>query len=1010
MNRSNVPDVRPALLPVLFALVFMAFFWRVMISGHQFGYRDSAHFYYPLYQRVQQEWSKGHIPLWETEENSGMPLLGNPTAAVLYPGKLIFALAPDYAWGARLYVVAHVGLAAAGAFLLGRTLGLSRGGACLAALSYSFGMPVLFQYCNIIFLVGAGWLPIGLAGADRWLRRGERIGVAWLALSIAMAVLGGDPQAAYLTGVCSAAYAWCLERARRKSLEPLHGAPPDEGAWGKRVALLFVLGMLWIALTLGAELVFARTPEQVGKPPKPLAWAAWAGLGIRLLWVIAAVWLVRRWWKQPAPRVYPRMILGLFVAAILSGLLSAAQLLPAYEFTALSSRASAESSHDIYPFSLEPTRLIEFLCPLFYGSSFRGNSYWFGLVPPRHPAQIWVPSLYVGVLTVLLAGAAIFSKPREHAAAWKGWMLGILLVGLVASLGQFGSPLWLARNIPGAAQWLGPHDPIDEPPVRLDGHLRDGDGSLYWALACILPGFGGFRYPSKLLGPTTLALAMLAGLGLDMLIRRSEIRRVPRPWIALASVLLVSVLGVLIFRGQILQLFEGSILMDSWSIFGKFQPRAAWSAIAWSLLQPALIVLAAALLLLWFHQRPAILVLGILAIHALDITWANSGYVITVPQAILDQKPEILETIEKAEQENPTPGGRYRVHRMSFWQLAKWGETASSNIYQEYVEWERKTLMPKYAIPFGMEYTLTEGVSELYDYMFFFPPFEGVYTDNPMAKMMLGENSKEKLMAYPRRGFDMWNTRYFLLPYQLGNDPHRGIASFLVDATELVPEGRRDSEGKNQWNERLKEWGEEEDYRLLRNDKVYPRAWVVHDAKVLPPIQGMKRKDRESLMFEILYQNDPLWSVRSRPIYDPRRLAWLEVDSTVEVGPFLARTPAEPSEDPRITRYESDRVELEVDLKRPGIVILADVYYPGWKLTIDGKPAPILKTNRMMRGAGVQAGSHRLVYTYEPASVRWGLVGSGAGLIGWLAWLVFCRLQKQDPVLASRSEHSPEIF
>ena len=35
-----------------------------------------------------------------------MPLLGNPTAAVLYPGKLVFAILP-YAWGARTYVVAH---------------------------------------------------------------------------------------------------------------------------------------------------------------------------------------------------------------------------------------------------------------------------------------------------------------------------------------------------------------------------------------------------------------------------------------------------------------------------------------------------------------------------------------------------------------------------------------------------------------------------------------------------------------------------------------------------------------------------------------------------------------------------------------------------------------------------------------------------------------------------------------------------------------------------------------
>src|ERR1700757_4574081 len=91
----------------------LACYGGVLLRGQQFGYRDAAHFYYPLYQRVQAEWRAGRWPLWEPEENGGMPLLGNPTAAVLYPGKLIYAALP-YAWAARLYVVAHSLLAFAG--------------------------------------------------------------------------------------------------------------------------------------------------------------------------------------------------------------------------------------------------------------------------------------------------------------------------------------------------------------------------------------------------------------------------------------------------------------------------------------------------------------------------------------------------------------------------------------------------------------------------------------------------------------------------------------------------------------------------------------------------------------------------------------------------------------------------------------------------------------------------------------------------------------------------------
>src|SRR5918997_1569698 len=94
----------PSLILGCLAGLFLACYGRAIFRGEQFAYRDAAHYYYPLYQRVQAEWDAGRWPLWEPEVNGGMPLLGNPTAAVLYPGKLVFALLP-YAWGARLYVV-----------------------------------------------------------------------------------------------------------------------------------------------------------------------------------------------------------------------------------------------------------------------------------------------------------------------------------------------------------------------------------------------------------------------------------------------------------------------------------------------------------------------------------------------------------------------------------------------------------------------------------------------------------------------------------------------------------------------------------------------------------------------------------------------------------------------------------------------------------------------------------------------------------------------------------------
>lgn len=135
-----------------------------------------------------------------------MPLLGNPTAAVFYPGKLIYAALP-YSWAARVYVIAHVALA----FVLMRALlrgwSISAAGATIGAMAFSFGAPVLFQYCNVVYLIGAAWMPLGLHFADRWIRLGNRRAMAGLAIVLALQILGGDPEAAYLVAIAAAGYA-----------------------------------------------------------------------------------------------------------------------------------------------------------------------------------------------------------------------------------------------------------------------------------------------------------------------------------------------------------------------------------------------------------------------------------------------------------------------------------------------------------------------------------------------------------------------------------------------------------------------------------------------------------------------------------------------------------------------------------------------------------------------------------------------------------------------------------
>ncbi len=953
----------------------VACYGPALFGGQQFGYRDAAHFYYPLYQRVQQEWAAGRVPLWDPGENAGMPLLGNPTAAVLYPGKLVYSALP-YPDAARWYIVLHSLLAAAGMYALGRSWGVSRSGSGVAALSYAFGAPVLFQYCNVIFLVGAAWLPWALLGADRWLR-GRRIdGLILLAVALAMQVLGGDPQSAYLSGLAAAGLALMVKDG---------SSPTRPRRSGKRRLLLVLVGLIgWTAATL---VLAAWLPGYRAKrmPVPVVPWTPYVKPIVLGIWsVVALVFLIRAR-KSAEGRGQLGGLAGLIVAAVVAGALTGAQLLPVMEFSRRTTRAAGEGPHDVYPFSVEPHRLVELAWPNAYGTGFGGNRDWPEAIPPAHEFTEWTPSLYLGGATVVLALAAILGPAGPP---WKRWLKVVALLAILGALGQFGGPLFWARRIPAIAEVAGQPDPPDVSAVRLDGQFRDGDGSIYWMMTILLPGFDSFRYPAKLFTFAALALAGLAGAGWDEV--RAGRGKTAR-WLAVAG-LAISVVGLVaavVGRSAFIDWLK-STAANAPGTFGMFDPVGAWRDLLECLGHAAIVAAILLGLLALGRRRPvtagALLLIG----TAADLAVANARMVLTVDQSEFEVMPRALAAIEAAEREKPA-SGPFRVHRMPAWQPAGWlqRDTESRGV-TDLVRWERATLQPKYGLPLGVSYTRTEGTAELYDFEFFFAPFRRRLA--PELGRSLGLKPDEPLVYYPRRGFDLWATRYFILPSVPDNVEQRGIASFLPATTPIFP-GPESFAGPGGPDARYR-WSLAEDWQLVRNEAALPRSWIVHEATTLPPIRGMRRVDREGTMIAMLYPGDPFWTDPSLTVPNLRRTAWIETDDRAALAPFLTGGPSVEAERVAFVVDEPQRVVLDATLERPGLVVLADVNYPGWRLTIDGKEAPILLANRAMRGAAVSAGRHRLEYRYEPMSFRVGLAVSAAGAIG-LAGLVVAAARRR---------------
>jgi hypothetical protein len=94
-----------------------------------------------------------------------------------------------------------------------------------------------------------------------------------------------------------------------------------------------------------------------------------------------------------------------------------------------------------------------------------------------------------------------------------------------------------------------------------------------------------------------------------------------------------------------------------------------------------------------------------------------------------------------------------------------------------------------------------------------------------------------------------------------------------------------------------------------------------------------------------------------------------------------------------ITHYGLHRVDVDVDARRPAVLRLADLYYPDWKVTVDGKPARLLRADHVMRAVAVPAGRHKVQFKFASAAFTMGAWLSFASVlvalllmgIGW--WL-----------------------
>lgn len=71
------------------------------------------------------------------------------------------------------------------------------------------------------------------------------------------------------------------------------------------------------------------------------------------------------------------------------------------------------------------------------------------------------------------------------------------------------------------------------------------------------------------------------------------------------------------------------------------------------------------------------------------------------------------------------------------------------------------------------------------------------------------------------------------------------------------------------------------------------------------------------------------------------------------------------------TSYAPNRLSYKSKSAKNNIAVFSEIYFPwGWTATIDGKTAPIGRTDYVLRALKVPAGEHEIVFTFDPQSLK----------------------------------------
>lgn len=78
---------------------------------------------------------------------------------------------------------------------------------------------------------------------------------------------------------------------------------------------------------------------------------------------------------------------------------------------------------------------------------------------------------------------------------------------------------------------------------------------------------------------------------------------------------------------------------------------------------------------------------------------------------------------------------------------------------------------------------------------------------------------------------------------------------------------------------------------------------------------------------------------------------------------------------------DPNRVELEVMVTIPAMLVMTDLWHPDWSILVDGRPRPLHRVNYLQRGLWCTSGTYRIIMEFRPESLSRGLFMTMSGIL-----------------------------